>query len=158
MIKTIFTGNPRILILMIRLTFVRNVVLLLLYTLLYNRTIQIAFNTVVLYNCNDIIIMCILTFWLSASFLSLAHTCFCATYARACELFLFDIIYFYFRPSLVACPVHYFPSPEHSAQTGFIYSRPGISRALRRLCPKFFFYHHSARVSLSSYWSVFFFF
>ncbi|CAH1721780.1 unnamed protein product [Aphis gossypii] len=100
--------------------------------------------------------MCILTFWLSASFLSLAHTCFCATYARACELFLFDITYFYFRPSLVvACPAYITsPSPKRSAQTGFIYSRPGISRAPRRLCPRFFFiitppafhYLHSGRV------------
>lgn len=49
--------------------------------------------------------MCILTFWLSPSFLSLAHTCFHTMYTRSrVRVHYFYFIYLYFRPSLVACP------------------------------------------------------
>jgi len=88
--------------------------------------------------------MCILTFWLSVSFLSLAHTCFRTTYAwtRACVCVIF-IWYIFLFSSFPRCvsPHISSPTPLHSTQTGFIYSRPVSALVLlsRRLCPRFFF-------------------
>jgi len=121
------------------------VVVLLYYSVIEQSLLSV--NIVVPYYRNDIIIMCILTFWLSASFLSLAHTCFSATYARACELFLFDIIYFYFRPSLVSCPAHYFPPPPNIRHKQVLFIVATVSPVLCGGCAPRFFYHHAARVS-----------
>lgn len=73
--------------------------------------------------------MCILTFWLSVSFLSLAHTCFRTTNAGVrvrVRYFYLIYIFIFVLPSSQVPHISPLLTPP-SAQTGFIYSRPGIS-------------------------------
>lgn len=64
--------------------------------------------------------------------------------ARVCALFLFDKFLFSSFPRRLSPHISLPPSPLQSPQTGFIYSRPGISSRASKLAA--FSYHRAARV------------